>query len=186
MAKLIEETETAKQPMLSVIQEFKELIENDPQLYMLFNQMFEQVPRRKPFSRDPTGKPQIRDYHKMLQVLNRILTKAPEFNTTGLVGFPINAILDWPMGTPAGTEAFLNEKVNRQLKKILNQWAVFLGSPDSRYVLNDHPEKGWFGRNAKAAMPHFVEDFVCEPDSPYYGFSSWGARFALLWIFLMG
>ncbi|HKI44410.1 MAG TPA: phosphatidylserine decarboxylase family protein, partial [Balneolales bacterium] len=139
----------------------------------LFSQMFDQVPNNKSFSKDPTGKPQIQNYRQMLRVMNHILHTAPEFNETGLVGFPINAVINWPMGTPAGTTVFLNEKVNRQLKKILNQWAVFLSSADSRYVLNDDPEKGWFGRDAKAAMPNFVEDFICDPGLPYYGFSSW-------------
>lgn len=120
-----------------------------------------------------TGSPRIRNYHQMLQVLNRLLTRAPVFNKTGLVGFPINAILDWSMATPAGTAIFPNEKVNRQLKKIVNRWAVFLGSSESRYVLNDHPESGWFGRDAKVAMPGFTGDFICDPEAPYYGFSSW-------------
>lgn len=173
LARLVAGSESAHEPLAPVIREFKELIESDPQLYMQFNQMFDQLPRTKAFRKDPTGNPQIQNYRQMLQVLNRILTLAPEFNTTGLVGCPINAVLDWPMGTPAGTTVFLDEKVNRQLKKILNQWAVFLGSPESRYVLNDDPERGWFGRDAKAAMPTFVEDFMCDPTAPYHGFSSW-------------
>ncbi len=156
-----------------VIQEFQEVIEEDPVLFRLFTQMFEQVPAAQKYETDPAGSPQVKDYHHMLQLLNTILTQAPEFNQTGLVGFPINAILDWPMGTPAGTEAFLNEKVNRQLKKILTQWAVFLGSPDSRYVLDDDPERGWFGSNAMNAMPGFVEDFQCDPSQPFHGFDSW-------------
>ncbi|MBE0586040.1 MAG: phophatidylserine decarboxylase associated domain-containing protein, partial [Desulfofustis sp.] len=154
LARLVEGTEFDEGPLLPVIQEFKALIEDDPQLFMQFNQMFDQLPDGEAFSKDPSGKPQIKNYHHMLQVMNRILTMAPAFNKTGLVGFPINAILDWPMGTPAGTSVFLNEKVNRQLKKILNQWAVFLSSADSRYVLNDNPGTGWFGRDAKEAMPH--------------------------------
>ena len=173
LAKLVEGTESVDEPLLPVIQEFKDLIEEDPQLYMLFNQMFEQIPDTPSFSKDPTGKPQITNYQQMLQVLNRMLTRAPEFNKTGLVGFPINAIIDWPMGTPAGTTLFLNEKVNRQLKRILDKWGVFLGSAESRYVLNDNPERGWFGRDAKAAMPDFVADVICDPDLPYYGFTSW-------------
>ncbi|NEX20178.1 phosphatidylserine decarboxylase family protein [Thiorhodococcus mannitoliphagus] len=160
-------------PLAPVIQEFKALIETDPELFMLFTQMFEQIPDEPAFEKDPAGGPQARDYHQMLALMNRVMNRAPEFNQTGLVGFPINAILDWSMGTPAGTTAFLNEKVNRQLKKILTQWAVFLGSPDSRYVLSDDPERGWFGRDAMAAMPTFVEDFICDPAVPYYGFASW-------------
>ncbi len=171
--KRIQETDKDVRPLLPVIQELKNLIESDPELIMLFTQMFEQIPATPGFMNDPTGKPQIKDYQHMLKVLNQIITSAPEFNKTGLVGFPINAILNWPMGTRAGASAFLNEKVNRQLKKILNQWALFLASKDSRHVLNDDPEKGWFGRDAKKAMPEFVKDFQCDPARPYYGFSSW-------------
>lgn len=174
-ADLIRETDALGEDasLLPVIQEFKELIENDPELFMLFTQMFEQIPQEPPFLTDPTGQPQIRNYQHMLVLMNHILTQAPEFNKTGLVGFPINAILAWPMATPAGTSVFLNGKVNSQLKKILNQWAMFLASPDSRDVLTDHPEKGWFGRDALNAMPTFVEDFQCDPDQPHYGFASW-------------
>jgi len=156
-----------------VIQEFQEMIEGDSELFMLFTQMFEQVPSTPEYEVDPVGNPQVKDYKQMLELMNEVLTQAPEFNQTGLVGFPINAILNWAMGTPAGTTAFLNENVNQQLKKILNQWAVFLESPDSRYVLNDDPEKGWFGRDAMAAMPTFVQDFKCDPSQPYHGFDSW-------------
>jgi len=160
-------------PLLPVIEEFKALIEGDPKLYMLFTQMFDQVPREPPYLKDPLGNPAIRDYREMLQVLNRILTQAPEFSQTGLVGFPINAILNWAMGTPAGAAAFLDDRVNAQLKKILNRWAVFLRSPDSRTVLNDDPVKGWFGRNALAAMPGFTQDFESDPGQPHHGFASW-------------
>ncbi len=173
LADLIAETEKSDGSLLPVIQEFKTLIEADPEIYMLFNQMFRQVPKKAPFNQDPTGKPEIRDYRRMLRLMNRIMTKAPEFNKTGLVGFPINAILDWPMGTEAGTAAFLNDRVNRQLKRILNEWAIFLKSADSRYVLSDDPESGWFGRDAREAMPDFAKDFQCNPDLPYYGFTSW-------------
>ncbi|NDV21543.1 phosphatidylserine decarboxylase family protein [Desulfovibrio sp. JC022] len=159
--------------LLPVVQEFKELIENDPKLFMLFTEMFEMVPDTPEFKNDPAGNPQIRSYVQMLQKISEISQQAPEFNTTAMVGFPINSILNWPMGTSAGTSAFLDSRVNAQLKKILNQWAVFLGSPDSRYVLSDDPKKGWFGRDAQKAMPGFAKDFICDPDKPYHGFVSW-------------
>lgn len=159
--------------LLPVMQEFKELIEGDPELYMLFTQMFEQVPRSGVYLKDPVGDPQVRDYREMLRLINDVLTRAPEFNKTDLVGFPINAIVNWSMGTAAGATAFLNPKVNRQLKKILNQWAVFLRSTDSLSVLNDDPRKGWLGADALQAMPRLVEDFEARPDLPHYGFTSW-------------
>jgi len=161
------------QPLQPVVQEFQELIESDAQLFMYFHQMFEELPRSAQFLTTPTGDAQVRDYKEMLALISAILTTAPTFNKTGLVGFPINAILDWPMGTEGGFAAFLNDKVNAQLKKILDTWAVFLSSPASTYVLSDDPETGWFGRDAMEAMPGFVETFQCEPDQPYYGFTSW-------------
>lgn len=160
-------------PLRPVVQELKELIEGDPEIYMFFHQMFGQLPRGSQFEDDPTGVPQIRDYGLMLRLINSILTTAPEYNKTGLVGFPINAILDWPMGTSGGFAAFLNDKVNAQLKKILNEWGRFLASGNSCYVLDDDPTSGWFGRDAQMAMPDFVKEFQCDPAKVHYGFTSW-------------
>lgn len=166
-------------PLDPVILEFKELIETDPEIYMLFNLMFSQVPKKPPYNKTPTGKPQIRNYVHMLRVMNIILKTAPEFleidgHPAGLIGFPINAILDWPMGTSAGYAAFINEKVNAQLKKVLDRWGEFLKSTDSAYVLTDEAN-GWFGRNALApnAMPDFISNFKYEPSEPHFGYSSW-------------
>jgi len=170
---LIKEVDANPRPLLPVVQEFKNLIEGDAEIYMLFHQMFEELPRGAKFRSTPIGTPQVRDYEHMLALINYILMTAPVFNQTGLVGFPINAILDWPMGTSGGFTAFLNDKVNVQLKRVLNAWAGFLSSPDSCYVLNTDPTSGWFGRDAMEAMPGFANEFVCSPGETYYGFTSW-------------
>lgn len=170
---LVADVDARPRPLHPVIEELRSLIEGDPEVYMLFHQMFEQVPHRPPYNKDPTGKPQVRDYHLMLRLINAIMTRAPEFNETGLVGFPINAILDWPMGTTGGFAAFLNDKVNRQLRKVLDEWARFLASADSRYVLGKDPRTGWFGADASKAMPGFDTEFQCDPAAPYHGFRSW-------------
>ena len=169
----IKELDASARPLHPVIEEFKNLIENDPEIYMLFNQMFEQISKNSRYNKTPIGTPQVKDYRHMLGLINAIMTTAPEFNKTGLVGFPINAILDWPMGTHSGFAAFLNDKVNAQLKKILNEWARFLGSPESCYVLSTEQHNGWFGSDAKKAMPDFEKEFKCDPGKPYYGFKSW-------------
>ncbi|CAH2904751.1 MAG: Phosphatidylserine decarboxylase (EC [uncultured Paraburkholderia sp.] len=173
LAKLIAEVERAPKPLHPVVDELRQLIETDPTVYMLFNQMFEQVPHKPPYNKDPTGKPQVRDYRVMLQLVNATMTRAPEFNETGLVGFPINAIFDWSMATPGGFAAFLNADVNRVLKTVLNEWGCYLASTDSTYVLNTDPRTGWFGVDAMKAMPYFVEQFQCDPSKPHYGFTSW-------------
>jgi phosphatidylserine decarboxylase len=170
---MIRKTQAEPKALHPEIAEFQALIESDPEIFMLFNQMFEQVPKRPPYDKDPCGKLQVRDYRQMLALLNTIMTHAPEFDRTGLVGCPINSILDWSMGTAAGMAAFLNERVNAQLKKVLNAWGRFLSSPDSAYVLSDHPRTGWFGEDARKTLPDFAREFVCAPHRPHWGFRSW-------------
>jgi phosphatidylserine decarboxylase len=157
-----------EQPLLPVVDDFRRLIEDDPEVYMLFRFMLQQLPHRKSL----THEPRVKTVEKLLGLVNYVMTHAPEYNDTGLVGFPVNAILDWAMGTQAGFSAFLNDRVNSQLKKLLNEWGVFLRSADSAAVLND-TSSGWLGPRALAKMPHFAQDFVCDPARPHYGFASW-------------
>jgi len=155
-------------PLLPVVDEFRRLIEEDPEVYMLFRFMLEQVP----YHRSPTHEPQVKTVEQMLRLFNHVMTHAPEYNDTALVGCPVNAILDWAMGTEAGFAAFLNDRVNGQFKKLLNEWAVFLKSASSAAVLNG-TSSGWLGPGALAKMPRFAEEFVCDPAKPHYGFTSW-------------
>jgi len=173
LGNLIAEVEKNPKPFHPVIQEFQNFIENNADIFMLFSEMFTQVPRKPPYNKDPAGGPQVRHYQHMLKLLNAIMTQAPDFNQTGLVGFPINAIFDWSMGTTSGFAAFLNKRVNHQIKTVLNEWARFLASADSTYVLSTNPTKGWFGRDAMKAMPDFDQEFECDPAKPHHGFTSW-------------
>jgi phosphatidylserine decarboxylase len=109
------------------------------------------------------------------------MTHAPKFNESGLVGFPINALLDWSMGTTSGFAAFLRDDVNAHFQTVLDEWARFLGSPDSVGVLVDE-DWGWLGDKAfKSLAPpgtknprqYFIDNFICDPDAPHFGFTSW-------------
>ncbi len=173
VAEQLKDIKGSAKPLKPVVQRFKDAIENDPELFMLFHEMFEQIPDKPEFKLNPVGQPQITNYKQLLGIMNNVLDKAPEFDTTPFVGFPIARNINWALATPAGISAFLNKKVNMHIRDILNTWAVFLRSPESRYVLNDDPKTGWFGEEAKKAMPTFVADFICDPDKPYYGFTSW-------------
>jgi phosphatidylserine decarboxylase len=52
------------------------------------------------------------------------MTTAPTWSDKGdrmgMVGLPINAVLDWSMGTPAGFAFYLDPEVNAMLKRVLN------------------------------------------------------------------
>ncbi|XP_065918922.1 uncharacterized protein [Dysidea avara] len=152
-----------------LIQEFWDLVDKDPTLHMQYNQMFTEVTE----SQTPTETPQIQSYQVMFLLVNFIMKNwAPRYNDYGLVGFPINVILNWSMGTVNGYAAFLNKEANDYWMKVLNKWGEFLKSPQSCYVLVDKPW-GWFGENAQLAMPNFKEEFQCDPSAPHYGYTSW-------------
>jgi len=165
LADLIDEVEAHKKPFHPVIQELQDLIEADPEIYALVTMMFDQVPLK--YQHSVYGK-QVRNYHHFLELLNAIMTTSPTYNDTGCVGFPINAILDWSMGTEGGFAAFLNDKLNAQFKRVLNHWGTFLKSQDSNYVLlaENAPIKGphhsrakqyyWLGDEAMVAMMNMM------------------------------
>ena len=157
--------------LLPPIKDLQQLIETDPQINMLFHQMFEQVPLK--YKDSSIRRQHVLNYRHMLCLLNVLITRAPEFDGTKLNGCPMLLLLDWPRGTAAGHAAFLNDKVNLHFMKILKHWGAFLESADSCYVLSDDPEKGWFGENAMKAMPGFTRLYKCDPSKPYHGFKSW-------------
>ena len=169
--KIMAKADADTSDLLPVVQDLKMLIENDAKAYMFFSQMFDDVPKGR--KKSPTGKMQVRDYKHMLRLFNTIMTHAPEFNESGLVGFPFNAILDWSMANVGGWGGFLDDEIDAHLKAMLNEWAVFLQSPESTAVLNDDQKSGWFGADAQKAMPTFVDDFICDPKLPHHGFKSW-------------
>ncbi|OJJ48150.1 hypothetical protein ASPZODRAFT_150443 [Penicilliopsis zonata CBS 506.65] len=176
-----------------VLREFEQLIESNTRVYMLLESMFQEVPKKRPYSTDPTGEPQIRDYRHLLQVLSHLLTTAPSWNDksnrVGLVGLPINAILDWPMGTPSGYAAFLDPDINSMLKKVLSAWGEFLKSPESAVVLDDS-RSGWFGETGRHDLTavanignttyEFDEIFICDPSAQHHGYKSWDDFFTRL------
>lgn len=172
LAKTTEVAEKKTAPFHPVILEFQELIENDPVMLMYFTQMFDQQPS---FAPPPeSGDIKIRNYHQMLRILDHVLSTAPEFSATGMVGCPVNAVLDFPMITPAGLAAFLSPKLNCMLKKVLAAWAQFLDSPASLYVLNE-TSTGWLCPAALKAIN--MDEYVYDAKAPFYGFKSWNDFF---------
>ena len=176
-----------------VLKEFKDMIEGDTRLYLLCTSMFDQIPKKKVYAKDPNGKRQVRDYEHMLLLLNHLLTTAPPWDDkthkVGMVGLPINALLDWPMGTPSGFALFLDPQANAMWKKVLNVWGEYLSSPASAEHLGAD-SAGWFGETAIKDLSetanigetsHKFEDmFVCDPSAEHHGFKSWDNFFTRL------
>ena len=152
-----------------VIKELKELIQDNPIIRMYFTTMIKQVPKSKKWD-----KFRLKNVDDLLNKLNHVLTVAPDYNETKLVGTPMSAIIYQVMGTPGGLAAFRLPRVNKQFKKILKKWSSFLNSPRSRYVLNNGPN-GWFGKNALKKIN--MDEYVHDKSKKYYGFKSWNDFF---------
>lgn len=174
-------------PLDPVLQDFKNFIDGDPLTRLLANEMFQEVPVTPPYNKDPTLHPQIRSYDEMFECLNVIIGEGPQWfksdnaDAMGLIGFPINAILDWPMGTRSGYGFFTKPSVNAHWKLVLDKWKIFLSSPESRCVLDS--ATGWTDSDAIKTLTDkgndgtdnytFAQLYQCDPSAEYYGFSSW-------------
>jgi phosphatidylserine decarboxylase len=151
-----------------VMQEFQDLIYNDSLIRMNFTKMIDQVPSYYK-EKDKDGK-YIHGYYlqsieEMIRLINHILKTAPEYNDTELVGFPINTILNWTMGVPAGAAAFRDVKTNNMFRKVLAVWTEYLDSEESLYVFKYVPEESeenstsWLCKKslAKLKMEQYLE-----------------------------
>jgi phosphatidylserine decarboxylase len=77
-----------------VLTEFQELMDGDPVVRMLINQMIAQVPKTKPYRRR-----HLVSVAQLLRLINEVLTVAPEFGGS-MVATPLGAILDWTIMRP--------------------------------------------------------------------------------------
>ena len=111
----IKQAKEMRLEMHPAVLELKHAIDSDPILYMSFTSMYDEIPQ---VYEEP-----VKNYDTMLLLINQILQEAPCYSVyedqVGLIGFPINAILDWAMGTQGGYLAFTHPVVNRKLRVIL-------------------------------------------------------------------
>ncbi|KYK58938.1 phosphatidylserine decarboxylase family protein [Drechmeria coniospora] len=175
------------------VDDLRKLIDSRADLRMLASAMLDEVPAKAPYLDDPVGNRQIRHVGHLLELFSVIMTeKAPEWSQrgcdVGLIGFPFNALLDWPMATPSGYAFFLMPEVNARLRAILDAWRdELLATPASRYVLTAD-ENMWLGGPALRAMERdgnldggslpFDRLFRCDPTADHWGFRSWDDFFA--------
>lgn len=201
--KLRTHVKTNHSPLIEPIEELQQMVYSDPGLYADFQGMFAEAHRLK--KRTPLKwQSEPINFEEFVLLLNAIMETAPEAYQTGIganeepagmIGFPINALLVWPMATNYGYNVFSNSLVNQQLKKILNYWSQFLVTEDSRYVLieNDALQNtiAWLSPKAQNEMisvaasalgqgtnpittdSPFDTVFDCNPSEPYFGFNSW-------------
>jgi phosphatidylserine decarboxylase len=179
------------------VKALRDAIYADPVLFMNFTSMYDEIPQ---VYEEP-----VKNFETMLKLIDHIIDEAPAFsvieNEIGLIGFPINAILDWAMGTQGGYMAFTHPVVNEKLKVILNEWSQFLEGEKSTSVLvdgkiDDYEETdysnpvGWFtpeallaiakvdpkykgGDDIEKARESFIRNYQCDISAEHWGYKSW-------------
>ncbi|KAF7358945.1 Phosphatidylserine decarboxylase [Mycena sanguinolenta] len=158
----------ASLPVLREIEELKNFIESDSQMYMMFKKMFI----------DENGvpiAPYVPDYETMLLIINKWLQESPTYLE---IDNSPTLILTHAMNTHAGFCTFLDKELNRYLKRLFDRWGVYLTTPASANVLTAN-KGGWFSPPALAAMMQhfpgltFEKVFVSDSTAKHYGFTCW-------------
>ena len=155
----------------SSIVALNEYVKDNPQIHTWSNAMFTEVPQKY---RHLDYGTELKSWSEFIPLLlNGIMTMTSTFNKSGCVGFPINSLLDWAMGTEAGHNFFLDNGVNEHFNKVLNDWGVFLKNSASKYtVLNSNESVSkyaghfedtqyyWLSDNAMVAMANSLNDGI--------------------------
>lgn len=190
-------------PLVPPIRELRDMVYADTVLHATVAAMFAEALRRR--QQTPLGQPEVGSFEEFLELLNGIMNTAPEafqvlgegkpgLEPAGFIGFPINALLEWPMSTGFGYDVFANSLVNQQFKKILQFWSKFLVTKESRYVLSGDTSTDpivipWLSPPARKEMVDvatgargegevgggdtFEGIFDSDPSEEFWGFSSW-------------
>jgi phosphatidylserine decarboxylase len=149
------------------VAELKKLLDTDPIVRMYVSQMIEQV---------PDAHKTVHGVDELLVQLDRITVTAPLYNADPARrnAFPMSALFVYMMFTPAGEAVFRNERFNRAIKNILQEWCRYLDSPTSAHVLNEG-EYGWL--SPFAYQDYKLYEFVTDRHQPHWGWTSYNDFF---------
>jgi phosphatidylserine decarboxylase len=120
----------------------------------------------------------IKGYDNLFEILNEIITTSPAFNTTTMVGTPMNGLLAVAMGTESGTALFHSKDFNEQFKKVLDSWNTFLKSSNSLDKLDiSDPDKEGSWISTAAWDAGVWNQMELDETKPGYGYDSWNSFF---------
>ena len=186
LSKLIKHAAECDKELKPELRDLKNLVDSDVELKILAFLMFVEVPQKDPLIYKP-GQCQVHGFDHALELINDVMDSGPTWDIiadqVGLIGFPINLILEWPMCTSSGNAFFLRRDVNEHFARILNRWTVYLSSPFSTGVLTTEPD-GWLnddalgeltakGNNGGMTDYIFEQLYKCDSNKEHYGFTSW-------------
>lgn len=171
------------------VQDFHDLIYSTPLIRMNLTNMIDEVPgyyKEVDEAGNPIHGAVLVSIDDMLAQIDAIVqSDGPAYNETGLVGFPINQILNWTMGVPSGSTAFQMDEVNAAMKAILDDWyKTKLETEVSKSVFTTQGN-GWCSPSALARlnMSEFLSGNALESfengdfNNPAFPYGSWAEFF---------
>ncbi|WP_343748234.1 phosphatidylserine decarboxylase family protein [Fluviicola sp.] len=150
------------------VQALADLIATNGIVRMYVTQMIQEV---------PAANRQIKNVEQLLDSLNYIIQRAPEYNPVPAKRntFPMSTLFVYMMFTPSGEAAFRLSEFNTAIRKILQAWCDYLDSPASQNVLNTGVN-GWLSPSAYA-LNQLNEFVIPDKNAPHWGFASYNAYF---------
>ena len=158
----------ARRPRDPAVVALEHAIADSAVLRMLVSEMLDGVPHDKRV---------IDDVSELLDHLDHITRLAPhwEANSAKRNFFPMSALFAEMMMDPAGEDLFRHAPFNDAIRDILRSWCRYLGSAESRHVLNTG-EHGWL--SPAACAYNQLQDFVIpDANAPHWGWESYNAFF---------
>ncbi|MEM9063355.1 MAG: phophatidylserine decarboxylase associated domain-containing protein [Pseudomonadota bacterium] len=166
-------------PWRPEVQELWDVIQVEPFVRMYAELGLEQIrPMRKHFD----------DLRQMLDAINYVTHIAPIFRDTDSISwqFPLSAIMNFWMGTPAGKRLMRMPQFNTPMNKIMKRWCDFLNTEESLYVLNQD-QYGWLqGYDLDRNSPEYfksawyynrLDEYEVDMSKPHGGFDCYNAFF---------
>lgn len=141
------------EPYAPSVEALDQLIQEDPTLmYLIHNACKENenllASQQQTAEEEQVCIPKITSKNDLLSGFNRILTMAPQFFDDALVGLPFSALVVGIDPTLSGVTLFGLPKFNHAMKKVLDDWNVFLASEDSNTGFREEG-KQWLSTTAK-------------------------------------
>lgn len=162
------DSERAGERQSPAVEGLSALIAEDGIVRMYVEQMIHEV---------PTKYRTVENIPQLLAHLDYITHIAPEWESDPQKRnfFPLSSLFAHMMMTPAGVAAFRNRALNDAIKRILQEWCLFLDSTNSLYVLNTG-RHGWLSK--PAIVYNKLDEFVVpDKSAPHWGWRSFNAFF---------
>ena len=144
-------------------------IEREAFIRMYIEQMLQEVPEKRQ---------NFTSVEMMLDAINYVVHTAPIYKDVESISwqFPLSALMNFWMMTPAGKAVLRMPQINDHLNRIMKAWCVFLDSEASLYVLNSGPE-GWLSPDAIKYNALDKDYKAPDRSAPHWGFKSYNQFF---------